>query len=249
MVGDKAYLPTAKTTLDRNMSRPSTKRVAFIAVFAGLHAILYFMSFGLWRNWAIYLEPIEGIVLGPWAGFSAALIGSVLARMIKPIDVWMFGIVAEPMGVLACGLLAKGRWRPLMAVYASMLTAYFIHPFGRWLPLWTILDILLALALIYPVAKMGKSLFEDGVKRLTIPLILVSFIGTATDALTRVFLLIPAGLYNFFGWPPEFVRSIFVAGALDSYIEDVLVVIVSLLVGVPLLIALRKILGSKYPLS
>lgn len=249
MVGDKAYLSTVKTTLDRNMSRPSTKRVAFVAVFAGLHAILYFMSFGLWRNWAIYLEPIEGIVLGPWAGFSAALIGSVLARMIKPIDVWMFGIVAEPMGVLACGLLAKGRWRPLMAVYASMLTAYFIHPFGRWLPLWTILDILLALALIYPVAKIGKSLFEDGVKRLTITLILVSFIGTATDALTRVFLLIPAGLYNFFGWSPELVYSVFVTGALDSYIEDVLVVIVSILVGVPLLIALRKILGSKYPLS
>ena len=58
----------------------------------------------------IYLEPIEGIVLGPWAGFFAAFIGSIVARMIKPIDDWMFGIVAEPMGVLACGLLAKGLW-------------------------------------------------------------------------------------------------------------------------------------------
>lgn len=227
----------------------STKKVAFVGVFAALHVILYFMSFGLWRNWAIYLEPIEGIILGPWAGFSAALIGSIVARAIKPIDFWMFGIVAEPMGVLACGLLAKGRWKPVIAIYAFMLTAYFVHPFGTWLPLWTILDILFAFALIYPVAKMSRSLFEENVKRLPISLILVSFVGTVTDALTRVFLLIPAGLYMFFGWPPEGVYFVFVTGAVDSYVEDVLVVVVSLLVGVPLLVALRRILNLKQPLS
>ena len=231
------------------MKRLSTKNVAFVGVFAALHVILYFMSFGLWRNWAIYLEPIEGIVLGPWAGFSAALIGSVVARAIKPIDVWMFGIVAEPLGVLAAGFLAKGQWKPVIAIYAVMLTAYFIHPIGRWLPLWTILDSLLAFALIYPVAKMSKNLFEENVKRLPISLVLVSFIGTVTDALTRVFLLIPAGFYMFFGWPPEAVYSIFVMGAVDSYIEDVLVVIVSLVVGFPLLVALRRILGLKHALS
>ena len=231
------------------MRRPSTRNVALVAVFAALHVILYFMSFGLWRNWAIYLEPIEGIVLGPWAGFSAALIGSVVARAIKPIDVWMFGIVAESLGVLAAGFLAKGRWKPVIAIYAVMLTAYFLHPIGRWLPLWTILDILLAFVLIYPVAKMSKNLFEENVKRLPISLVLVSFIGTVTDGLTRVFLLIPAGFYIFFGWPPEGVYSIFVMGAVDSYIEDVLVVIVSLVVGVPLLFALRRILGLKHPLS
>ena len=44
------------------MRRLLTKNVALVGVFAALHVILYFMSFGLWRNWAIYLEPIEGIV-------------------------------------------------------------------------------------------------------------------------------------------------------------------------------------------
>ena len=227
----------------------STKKVAFVGVFAALHVILYFMSFGLWRNWAIYLEPIEGIVLGPWAGFSAALIGSIVARAIKPIDVWMFGIIAEPIGVLAAGFLAKGKWKPVMAIYAIMLIAYFVHPFGTWLPFWTILDILLALALIYPATKLSKSLFEENVKLLPVSLILISFVATVTDALTRVFLLIPAGLYNFFGWPPDAVYYIFITGAIDSYIEDALVVVVSFLVGVPLLIALRRILNLKQPLS
>ena len=51
------------------------------------------------------------------------------------------------------------------------------------------------------------------------------------------------------GRPFEAVYLVFVAGAIDSYIEDLLVVMVSFLVGVPLLIALRKIPGFKYPLS
>jgi len=244
------FASSVKNYTRLNMRRLSTKNVALVGVFAALHVILYFMSPpALWRSWAIYLEPIEGILLGPWAGFSAALIGSIVARMIKPTYDWMFGIVAEPVGVLACGLLAKGRWRPVMAIYAFMLTAYFVHPFGRWLPLWTILDILLAFALIYPVAKIGKGLFEEDVKRLPLSLILVSFIGTVADALTRVFLLIPAGLYTLLGWPLEDVYLVFVAEAIDSYIEDVLVVAVSFLVGTPLFVALRRIPSLKYPLS
>jgi len=222
-------------------------KIGLTSVFAALHAVLYFLSFGLWRNWAIYLEPIEGIVLGPWAGFSAALIGSIVGRMIKPVDFWMFGIIAEPLGVLASGFLAKGKWKPVIAIYVVMLAAYFAHPFGRWFPLWTILDILLAFVLIFPVAKLSKNLYEK-VGRLPVS-VLISFIGTVTDALTRVFLLIPAGLYAFFGMTDEIVRDIFVAGAVYSYIEDAQVVAVSLLVGVPLLFAIRRIPGFKYPLT
>jgi hypothetical protein len=226
-----------------------TKNIALIGVFAALHVTLYLMSFGLWRNWIIYLEPIVGIILGPCTGFLTTLIGSIIARTIRPIDVWMFGIVAEPMGVLACGLLAKGRWKQVIAIYTFMLMTYFAHPLGRWLPLWTIVDILLAFALIYPAAKMAKSLFEKNAKRLSVSLILISFVGTVMDALTRVFLLIPAGLYMFFGWSPEVVHSIFVAGAIDSYMEDMLVVMVSFFIGTPLLVALRRVPGLKYPLT
>ncbi|MEM0358340.1 MAG: hypothetical protein QXL77_08245 [Candidatus Bathyarchaeia archaeon] len=229
--------------------RLSARLVAFVGVFAALHVVLYFLSFGLWRNWAIYIEPIEGVVLGPWGGFLTAFIGSVVARMVKPIDVWMFGVFAEPLGVLAAGFLAKGRWKPVLAVYAIMLATYFAHPFGTWLPIWTILDILLALALIYPSARLSKNLFGQNIKLLPASLILLSFVATVTDSLTRVFLLIPVGLYNVFGWPPEAVYYIFIEGAIGSYIEDMLVVITSLIVGVPLLMAFKRLLNLKSPLS
>jgi len=226
--------------------------VALTTVFAALHATLYFLSPPiLWRNWAIYLEPIEGVLLGPAAGFYAALMGSILGRTIKPTDptLFIFGVIAEPVGVLICGFLAKGKWQVALPIYATMLAAYFAHPFGRWFPLWTIADTLLAFVLIYPAAKIGNWVSSSDFKRLSIALLLISFIGIATDALVRVFFLVPGGLYTLFTSEPNAVYGIFVAGAIDSFIEDALVVTVSFLVGVPLLAALQKIAGLKYPLT
>jgi len=228
----------------------SSKSVALVGVFAAVHAVLYLVTPpGLWRNWSIFLEPVAGIVLGPWVGFGAALIGSGVARAIKPTELWMFGVIAEPMGVLACGLVVKGRSGHLLALYGFMLGAYFLHPFGRWFPIWTILDILASVALIYPVSRACRNLFEQDLRRLSFLAPIIAFVGTVTDALTRVFLLIPVGLYAVFLWSPETVYYSFIVGAAGSYIEDLLVVVVSFLVGVPLLAALRKIPGVRYPLS
>jgi len=222
----------------------------FIAVFAAFHATLYFLSPPiLWRNWAIYLEPIEGIVLGPWAGFSAAFIGSIVGRMVKPDVFWMFGIIAEPLSVLMIAFLVQRRSLPVLVTYSVMLAAYFSHPFGQRLPLWTILDVLLAFALIYPVAKLSRINIQDNMRRLTVSLVLVSFIGTVTDSLTRIFLFVPAGLYAFLGLSFDEVFFIFTTGATASYIEDIIVVVVSFLVGVPLLLAMQKIQGFKYPIT
>lgn len=214
--------------------------ISLTAVFAALHTVLYFMSFGLWRNWGIYLESLEGIILGPKVGFLAALIGSSIGRMIKSDSFWMFGIIAEPISVLCAGLLAKAAWKPVLAMYGIMLAAYFIHPYGAALPLWTILDILFALFLIYPAAKFSKNLFGNNVKSLSIALVFISFICIATDSLMRVFLLVPAGLHTFF---PDFesLSGAFIEGASFSYTEDLIAVVVSFIVGTPLIISLSKL--------
>ena len=235
------------------MKRLSSKSVAFIGVFAALHATLYLISPAfLWRNWAIYLAPIEALVLGPWAGFSAALIGSTLGRFILPTNLWMFGIIAEPLSVLAAGFLVRQKWQPVMAIYAVMFVGYFVSPFGpgRTLPLWPLADTMVAFCLIYPTAKLSKNLFGENRKLLPLSLVLVSFLTVATDAFVRVFLLIPAGLYSsVFGMDSGTLYLAFVGGGVDSFIEDGLVVLVALLVGIPILLALRKILSLKQPLS
>jgi len=72
----------------------SSKKVALTSVFAALHAVLYLPSFMPWRSWSIYLEPIEGVILGPWIGFTSALVGSLAARAVRPTEFWLFGVVA-----------------------------------------------------------------------------------------------------------------------------------------------------------
>ncbi|MCS7124847.1 MAG: hypothetical protein NZ932_05490 [Candidatus Bathyarchaeota archaeon] len=217
-----------------------TRRVALASVFAALHAALYLVSFGLWRNWGIYLEPIEGAILGPKTGFTAASIGALVARMIKPDPFWMFGVIAEPVGVLAAALLAQSKWKPVLTLYIAALLAYFLHPYGQKLPLWTILDVLAAVALIYPAAKIGGTLYAVDFKRLPIKLTLISFICIATDSLIRIFLLIPCGLHSLFFESFDSLQGVFVEAAAWSYTEDLIVVMVSLTVGTPLLLAMFK---------
>lgn len=225
------------------------KTVAFMGIFAAFHATLYLISPPvLWRNWAIYLAPIEGMVLGPWGGFTAALIGSTIGRVILPTPLWMFGIVSEPLSVLAAGFLVESKWKPVVAIYAAMFLAYFISPVGRSLPIWALTDAIIAVFLVYPAAKLSNNLFHEKAKLLPLSLAAVSFITVATDGLARVFLFIPVGLYNLF-MSPDMVYGAFVAGAVDSFIEDGLVVTISLLVGVPIVLALRKVLSIKKPLT
>jgi len=227
------------------------KTVAFIGVFAAFHATLYLISPPvLWRNWAIYLSPIEGMVLGPWAGFTAALIGSTIGRVVLPSPLWMFGITAEPLSVMTAGFLTRGKWQPVITLYAVMLAAYFISPLGRSLPLWPMLDTFAAACLVYPAAKLSKNLFNEKVWLLPVSLVIVSFTTVAADGLTRVFLFIPAGLYgSVLGFSPAATAVAFVAGGIDSFIEDALVVLITLIVGIPILLALRNVLGIKKPLS
>jgi len=233
------------------MNKSNALKTGVTAVFAALHVTLWMLPYPWFRNWAVFLEPIEGIILGPSAGFFAAFIGSGLGRIIKFDPLWMFGVVAEPLGVLAAGLLAKGKWKPILAIYAVMLGAYFVHPYGQMLPLWTILDIPIALILIYPAARVGKFVYEKNSVYLTLASALIFYVATVADSLTRVFLLIPAGLYKLF---PELSFEVlrdyvFVPGAALSFVEDGLAIVMSILIGVPLIVALRKVPAFKYPLT
>lgn len=220
-------------------------QVSITATFAALHVVLYSVSFrlGLWRNWAVYLESVEGIVLGPKIGFFAIFIGALVSRVTTGFSdpFWMFGMVAEPIAVVMAGFLAKAKWKPVLATYVIMLSAYFIHPFGSMLPLWTILDILVAFLLVYIAARFSKNLFETDVKRLSIALILISFVCIVTDSLVRIFLLIPCGLHSLFFGSFNEIYAVFVMDAAKSYVEDLIVVAVSFLVGVPLLISMLKL--------
>jgi len=227
-----------------------TKNIVTISIFAALHTALDILR-GPWRQWSVYLEPLEGMVLGPKIGFAAALIGSATRTAITGNPLAIFGMAAEPIGVVTAGCLIHGYWWPVVLIYGVMLGAYFAHPYGRILPLWTVLDIIIALILIYPTAKIGKGIFSntENVKKLTVFVFLASFVSTVADSLVRVFLLVPVELYKLFF--PDFntLYGVFVFGAAGSYIEDILVTIVSLIISIPTLLTLKRGKIVRWPLS
>jgi hypothetical protein len=131
-----------------------------------------------------------------------------------------------------------------------MLGAYFLHPYGRMLPLWTVLDLLVAFAMVYPVSKIGKWVWTENAKKFTIALLLIAFVSTVADSMTRVFLLVPCRYYEVLGFSYDVLAyEWFIPGAVGSYIEDCLVSAVTLIAGVPLMLSLRRVLGLRQPIS
>ena len=227
--------------------------VAIATVFAALHVLLDSIPIYAFRESAVFLEPLEGIVLGPRLGVLTAVVGGTISRVVAGANMFslVYGLAGESVGVATAGLLIKGKWRIVAAVYAFMLTAYFIHPYGMRLPLWTILDCLAAFTLVYPSALLTKNLLvgEIGVKRLTIAVPLVSFISTAAHSLTMVFIFIPVGLHRIEFGTFDAVYYAFTLGAAGSYLEDAIVLFVSTVVYLPVLLALRKSRIISIPLS
>lgn len=230
-----------------------SKSVAAVAVFAALHVVLDSMPVYVFREWGMYLEPLEGIILGPKLGILTAVIGASVSRAVIGASAFSFiyGVTGESIGVLIAGLLVRGRWRIVAAIYVFMLGAYFIHPYGLRLPLWTIMDCLVAFVLIYPAALLSKQLLakEEDVKRFTLAILLISFVSTVAHSLTMIFILVPAGTYTVEFGTFEAVYYAFVIGAAGSYVEDAIVIAVSLLVYSPILLFLRRSRMLRFPLS
>lgn len=225
--------------------------IAITSLFGGIHAILVAIP-GVWRSFMILIMPLEGIILGPTAGFTAALIGAIIGRVLRPrpglLPIFGFG---EAIGALTTGLMFKGAWKHVLTLYLAMLSIYFIHPLGSVLPAWALWDVYIALALTLITPHFTKKVLKEGVdpRRLMLCLALTSFIGVEADVLTRIFLFIPMGLYKMMGIPEEALPLIWIAGAVETPIESLISVIATVTVGTPLLIAIEKGKVIKWPLT
>ncbi|MFQ6116334.1 MAG: hypothetical protein ACE5NG_19930, partial [bacterium] len=118
---------------------------------------------GWWISWAAIIKPLHGVVLGPIAGLLAALIGGIVGNFIWPhtavlaIFTWMPGIL----GALAAGLMVKRRWKLVMAIFAVLIVAFYLHPVGKLVALWALYDKVIALVLVLPAAKFVDTMLKD----------------------------------------------------------------------------------------
>ncbi|MGQ9538837.1 MAG: hypothetical protein ACUVTE_04545 [Candidatus Bathycorpusculaceae bacterium] len=104
--------------------------------------------------------------------------------------------------------------------------------------------------MVYPVSKVGGWVWREQARKFTVALLLIAFVSTVADSMTRVFMLVPCRYYEFLGFSYDVLAyEWFIPGAVGSYIEDCLVSVVTLFVGVPLLLSLKRVLNLANPLS
>lgn len=228
--------------------------VTVVAVLASIHIVLsYFPPFVGFRRISIALEPLEGIIAGPYLGFLAASIGWIGGRFIRPDSLWienLFGI-AEAVGALGAGFLISRKWYLTAGIYASLLLAFLLHPLARQIPLWTLWDTYLGFVAVFAAAFFVRRIRNDksNPSRLVPAVALVAFASTELDVMVRVFMLTVAGLYQVYPIPVGLLAGVFIAGAFQSPVEAAFCVLASIVIGVPVLIALEKGKILNWPLS
>lgn len=253
----ESHIPKSVRKMPSKMSSAINKRttsIAIIAVLAALHIVLSVFPGPVgFRRLSIVLEPLEGIIGGPALGFGAAMVGWIGGRLLRPEGFYIenfFGF-AEALGALGAGLLITKRWWAASVIYGAFLAAFLMHPFATQVPLWTLWDTYLGFLAIFPAAIVVKrtDLKRPSAKTILPAVALITFVAVELDAMTRIFMLADLGLYQLYGLPAGAWSAIFIAGALQTPIEAAYSVLLSSIVGVPVLIALRAARILDWPLS
>jgi len=237
----------------------ASQLAALVALFAALNVVsdsimsLPEMPSGVWYSWNFAVEPLTGIVLGPFAGFLATFIGVMIGHYIYFIDAYEFLFtLGAPIGAMFSGLLFRGKWRPVLIYFSMLLTAYFVTPIAWQLPIWGMWDTYLAYAvLLLVILTIRKSSRGYESKSLLYTLTACAFIGLEADVLFRIFVFIPCQTYKlFYGFNLESLQLIWTVGAVGTPVKVAISTLVTTIIGNPLIRTVKKTdfsLGSRKP--
>jgi hypothetical protein len=227
--------------------------VSVIAVFAALNIVCDSLAgpplpfSGVWYSWIFVAEPINGIILAPYASFFSSLIGVMVGHSIYVRDSTEFLFtLGAPIGAMISSLIFRGKWKMTLIYYSALLGAFFITPISRQLPFWGMWDVYLAfgcLLISVVVMEKRKGLWNTkstGVRLLYIVAV-CTFIGLEADVLFRIFILIPCQTYwIFFGLDVSALQPIWAVGAVETSTKVALSTLVSMLVTPAIITAVRK---------
>lgn len=236
------------SSLEWKMRR--SRFVSLVAVFAAINIVfdslagLPELSSGVWFSWIFIVEPINGIVLGPYAGFLSSLIGVMIGHCIYFRDPFEFLFTfGAPIGAMVSGLLFRGRWKSVLSYYTVLLAAYFVTPIAWQLPIWGMWDVYCAYVTLFAVAVMlRRTLWNLGSRRLLVTIALCAFVGLEADVLFRIFVLVPCQTYRIF-WQDvgvDTLRSLWIMGAAVTPVKVAISTLVAVLIGPPLIKIIRK---------
>lgn len=213
-----------------------TRQIALVAIFAALFYVLALVApinipttvGPLTISLSALIATIFGLVLGPYLGAAAALLGSSIAWALTGMSPYGLPFILAPMfNALVSGLIFYKKWKWGFAVLAVMIIAFlftppvtpltgqsivigFNVPIDNWyIALAALFDKIAALLLILPLVFLRKKL---SVGYGTIFFFLLAFIGNQADNTFGNFIFALPTVYNgIFGMPLADVQLSFLA--------------------------------------
>lgn len=250
----KNYKGEPKVNIKPN-NKLATKYVALIAIFSALYAILRYIPLGpmigMPANFSFSdaLAPLLGIILGPFAGGVTVIIGTFAAAALgKPLVFLGLDFLPALVNCVAVGLLMKRKWIPVAALYILLIGLFVISPYSLALVqvgslaipfVW--LHVIALILLISPLrSKAVDNVKKTNIPRLTVSLAVLVFIGTMLQHLTGnlLFQLIlgpPVG-----NWTVSQFAAVWNVAFYAYPVERMLMTLIAVLIGVPLIIAIKK---------
>lgn len=183
----------------KSPNRNTTKAIAMIAIFAGLYAALRIIptvpmiGTGATFRLSDILAPLYGIILGPFVGGVAVIIGTFTAIGLGATAPFL-GLDFLPAFVvtISLGLLVKKKWwLPVAIINSILLILYAFNPFtvnfittpwGNFPYLW--MHITAFLVLIILGHKAGDWVKSAKPILLTVGFAIMAFAGTMMQHLT-----------------------------------------------------------------
>lgn len=237
---------------DFSKSSNRTKIIAFLIVFSALYAVLRPVPLGpmigLSAPFSVsdFLAPLYGIILGPYVGGLSVVIGTFLGMAMGKAPVFMgLDFLPALVNTVAIGFLVKRKWAPVVVLNVALLLVFILNPLtslfiGPFPFVW--LHIVALLVLISPLGRNAGQWVETlKPKFLTAGLAILAFVGTMMQHLTgniltevvlgQVLGSITSDTFSTVIWPGAFLLYPW---------ERLTLVILSVVVGVPLVRTLKK---------
>jgi hypothetical protein len=239
--------------------RITTRGIMLIATLAAVYTILRIIPTfpligvpGARFSASDFVASLYGVILGPYASSLCIILGTFIGYFIgRPPVFYGLDFLPATINGLTVGLIVRGRRRPALLAYSILLVLFSAHPLAPTLItvkaffnqsdlvfpfVW--MHILGLIILTSPVASRVAGLItRPSVMMLALGFSLASFIGTLSQHLTGNILYASLILPLL----TEQARTINWEIIFWLYpIERILIVVLSTLIGVPLIRALRS---------
>jgi len=218
----------------------------FASVYAVLSAIPLFPvigAVGKFFTLALIIAPLVGLIIGPYRGALATSIGGFIGWSLAPQygPLLHFSFVPGAATALCSGHLYKGSWKPFVIIYPAFLLAYgfypaigplWLYPYYMWFHLLGLI-VLISQAMLKPIKVQSK---QSLILKLGFRVGVISFIATLFGHMIGglIFEAISPIFFPSVNWVNLWQSLVFVYP-----LERTLVVFSSILLGVPLIKALK----------